>query len=40
MPQDKLNALIYHDPKKSAPDFKTLPEPELQTSSATAKRSR
>jgi pimeloyl-ACP methyl ester carboxylesterase len=31
MPQDKLNALIYHDPKKSAPDFKTLPEPELQT---------
>ena len=31
MPQDKLNALIYHDPNKSAPDFKTLPEPELQT---------
>jgi pimeloyl-ACP methyl ester carboxylesterase len=31
MAQDKLNALIYHDPKKSAPDFKTLSEPELQT---------
>jgi pimeloyl-ACP methyl ester carboxylesterase len=31
LPQDKLNALVYHDPKKNAPDFKTLPEPELQT---------
>jgi pimeloyl-ACP methyl ester carboxylesterase len=31
MPQDQLNALVYHDPEKSAPDFKTLPEPELQT---------
>jgi pimeloyl-ACP methyl ester carboxylesterase len=30
MPQDKLNALLYHDPKKNAPDFKTLPEPDLQ----------
>ena len=40
MAQDKLNALIYHDPKKHAPDFKTLPEPNLHTLSATARRSR
>jgi pimeloyl-ACP methyl ester carboxylesterase len=25
MPQDKLNALVFHDPKKSAPDFKAMP---------------
>ena len=31
MPQDKLNALLYHDPKKSAPEFKSLPEQELHT---------
>ena len=31
MPQDKLNALLYHDPKKSAPDLKSLPEQELHT---------
>jgi pimeloyl-ACP methyl ester carboxylesterase len=31
MPQDKLNALLYHNPKKSAPDFKSLSEQELHT---------
>jgi pimeloyl-ACP methyl ester carboxylesterase len=30
MPRDKLNALIYHDPK-SAPDLKTMPDARLQT---------
>ncbi len=29
MPQDKLDALLYHDPKKSAPDFKTMSEQDL-----------
>jgi len=30
LPQEKLNALVYHDPK-SAPDLRTLPEPVLLT---------
>jgi pimeloyl-ACP methyl ester carboxylesterase len=29
MPQDKLNALAFHDPKKSAPDMRTLPDQAL-----------
>ena len=31
MPQDKLNMLLYHDPQKSAPNFKSMPEQQLQT---------
>lgn len=31
MPQDKLDKLIYHDPKKSAPDVKTMSEQQLHT---------
>jgi len=29
MPQDKLDALLYHDPQKSAPNFKSMPEQQL-----------
>ena len=31
MPQDKLDALLYHSPKKSAPNFKTVSEQQLRT---------
>lgn len=30
MSQDKLNALLYHDPQKSGPDFKSMSEQQLQ----------
>jgi len=29
MPQDKLDGLLYHDPQKSAPNFKSMPEQQL-----------